>query len=183
MLAHYSARYGLKIWAYCLMTNHVNLLAVPVRPESMAMAVGRTHMTYSREINSSHHWTGHLWANRYYSAPVHREGAPVVARYIELHPVRAESAASPEDYPWSSAAAHCLRNPDPVLDSGGELAPDPTAWRGWLQDGISDQETEDIRRSTATGTPLRSPAFVAELERTLGRRLVRRKYTKRKAEE
>ena len=182
-LALYCSRYRLAIWAYCLMSNHVHLLAVPAHERSMADAVGRTHMMYSRATNSRHGWTGHLWANRYYSAPVDREGASVVARYIELNPVRAGMVLSAEEYRWSSAPAHCLGRPDPTLDPAREVARDTFSWRDWLQAGTDDPSIERIQNCTLTGTPLGSSEFVKQLEHDLGRRLTRRKYTRSKSAE
>ena len=39
-LKEQSARFGLTILAYCLMTNHIHLLAVPEKEDSLAKAVG-----------------------------------------------------------------------------------------------------------------------------------------------
>lgn len=175
-LALSAARYKMSIWAYCLMTNHVHLLVVPKRKDSMSRAIGRTHMMYARVIHARNGWTGHLWANRYYSAPVESDGAGMVARYIELNPVRAGLVSNAEDYPWSSASAHCSPKHDPVLEVDRTLASDPRAWRAWLEDGLDRRETERIRRRTRTGTPLGSDDFIAKLERTLGRSLTRRPY-------
>ena len=32
---------GVQIWAYCLMTNHIHLVAVPTQPESFARCFGK----------------------------------------------------------------------------------------------------------------------------------------------
>ena len=48
LLAHYSRQYGLDIWAYCLMTNHVHLLVLPSNLPSMADSIGRSHMAHAR---------------------------------------------------------------------------------------------------------------------------------------
>ncbi len=39
-LQRYKERYGMRIWAHCLMSKHVHLLAEPVRENSLALAVG-----------------------------------------------------------------------------------------------------------------------------------------------
>ena len=39
------------------------------------------------------------------------------ARYVERNPVRAGLAARPEDWPWSSAAAHVAGKPDALAES------------------------------------------------------------------
>jgi len=43
-LSEYADLYGLEIWAYCLMTNHVHFIATPRRPDSLAEAIGRAHL-------------------------------------------------------------------------------------------------------------------------------------------
>src|SRR3989304_6053063 len=76
--------HGGGVLGYCLMTNHVHLIGVPQREESLAKAVGRTHFLYSQYINRFHKRSGHLWQN----------------------PVRARRARLAWQYAWSSAAAH-----------------------------------------------------------------------------
>ena len=48
---------GVEVWSYCLMPNHVHLIAVPSRPQALAEAVGATHLRYTRQINGK--W-GHV---------------------------------------------------------------------------------------------------------------------------
>ena len=43
LLSTYGARDGLRFWAWCLMTNHVHLVVVPERPDSLARAIGEAH--------------------------------------------------------------------------------------------------------------------------------------------
>ncbi|MDR7116711.1 transposase [Caulobacter sp. BE254] len=40
-----------EVWAYCLMPNHVHLIATPETVEGLARAVGATHVRYARYIN------------------------------------------------------------------------------------------------------------------------------------
>jgi putative transposase len=70
LLADQSRRHGLGILGYCLMPNHVHLVAVPERPDSLARALGRAHNLYSRWFNARRGRSGHLWQNRVYSAPL-----------------------------------------------------------------------------------------------------------------
>jgi hypothetical protein len=44
-LAEQADQYGLAIEGYCLMSNHVHLVAVPQSEEALAQAVGRTGIT------------------------------------------------------------------------------------------------------------------------------------------
>ena len=38
-----ATQHGLTILGYCLMTNHVHLIAIPKRPTSLAQAIGQAH--------------------------------------------------------------------------------------------------------------------------------------------
>jgi putative transposase len=67
ILRDYSDRFGLEVWAYCLMTNHVHLLVLPRFATAPAMAIGVSHRLHSRRVNARNGWLGHLWANRYFS--------------------------------------------------------------------------------------------------------------------
>ena len=47
----------LEIWAYCLMTHHVHLIAVPRRADSLARAIGRAHQRHTHRINRARRWS------------------------------------------------------------------------------------------------------------------------------
>ena len=69
-LAGYCEESKLKIWAYCLMGNHLHVVAVPERDYSLAQGIGRTNLIYTQYVNRRHGRTGRLWQNRFFSAPV-----------------------------------------------------------------------------------------------------------------
>jgi putative transposase len=48
------------IWAYCLMPNHVHLIAVPQSEDGLARAIGEAHRRYTRRINFREGWRGYL---------------------------------------------------------------------------------------------------------------------------
>ena len=73
LLKEQSRRFGLSIIAYCLMSNHVHLVAAPRRADSLAKAVGRTHWLYAQAINRMHGRSGHLWQNRFHSCALDGE--------------------------------------------------------------------------------------------------------------
>jgi len=43
LLRQYCSEYSVSVVGYCLMTNHVHLIATPQRENSLAKALGRTH--------------------------------------------------------------------------------------------------------------------------------------------
>jgi putative transposase len=171
---------GLRVWGYCLMTNHVHLLAVPDRPDALARAVGRVHQRHARRVHARHGWTGHLWANRFFSTPLDTPHLWAAIRYVELNPVRAGLVGRAEQWPWSSAGVHAAGEPgSPLLDPTrpfGASRPDPRSgrpmdWTDWLALGEDGEATDRLRRATLTGRPCGDEAFVERLESALGREL------------
>jgi putative transposase len=102
-LAEFKAVYGVKVYAYCLMTNHVHLLVAPQALSGLAQLMKRLAGRQTRYHNCLEKRTGTLWESRYKSSPVDSDKYLLAcARYIELNPVRARMVAAPEQYPWSS---------------------------------------------------------------------------------
>jgi putative transposase len=57
-MAHRQCR--VEIWAYCLMPNHVHLIAVPKSEDGLRQAIGEAHRRYTRRVNFRERWRGHL---------------------------------------------------------------------------------------------------------------------------
>ena len=118
ILARQCQRHGVSILGYCLMDNHVHLIAVPQHADSLAKAIGRTHWVYAQYVNRLHGRSGHLWQNRFYSNAMDDAHCLLAMRYVECNPIRAGICRIARRYPWSSAAAHCgEKDSAGVLDS------------------------------------------------------------------
>ena len=48
ILKEQAEKYTLEILGWCLMTNHIHIIASPKTPESLAKALGRTHLSYTQ---------------------------------------------------------------------------------------------------------------------------------------
>jgi putative transposase len=107
LLAEQAQKHGLLIDGYCLMPNHIHLVATPAKAESLAQAVGRTHFLYTQYVNRFHGRSGHLWQNRFYSCPLDEKHFYQAMAYVERNPVKARLCRVAWRYPWSSAAWHC----------------------------------------------------------------------------
>jgi len=105
-IREYSEKYGMKIYAYCLMSNHVHFIAAPVKEDSLAMTFKYANMRYSSYFNRKNRRSGHLWQGRFYSCPLQFEHALEALRYVERNPVRARMVELPWEYEWSSAREH-----------------------------------------------------------------------------
>jgi putative transposase len=181
LLGRQCAKFGLTIEGYCLMTNHVHLIATPSREESLAKAVGRTNLYYTRHINRLHSRSGHLWQDRFFSCPLDDEYFWSAMIYVERNPVRARLVRKPWRWKWSSAAAHCDgKDPTGLLDLAawaGRKPPDGD-WRESIcrpqapgAPGGDEAVVTRIRRWSNRGCPLGSDSFISKLETLLNRRL------------
>ena len=169
-LAGYAQRYGLAVWAYCLMSNHVHLIAVPSRPDSLARTLAATHMRHSQAVNRERGTSGHLWQGRYYSCPLDDPHLVRAACYIERNPVRAGLVTRATEWLWSSARAHALGEADRLVSGSSWPSADLAGhWADMLGEDEDPSVTEEIRHHTSTGRPLGDEAFVARLEAMAGR--------------
>jgi putative transposase len=168
---------GLSFLAYCLMDNHVHLIAIPAKRESLAAAIGETHRKYTTIINTRQDWKGYLWQGRFISFPMDEPYFYAAVRYIERNPVRAGLVEACEHYPWSSAIAHIQKRRDGLLaDIGRFIAVED--WRAYLGEKEDGEFIEEMIQHERTGRPLGNDAFLEKLESLTGRRLRRREYYK-----
>jgi len=162
------------VWAYCLMPNHVHFVAVPQRPDSLALALHDAHTVYAMHFNTKTEMSGHVWQGRFYSCPLDEPHLWAAVRYVERNPVRAGIVERAEQYGWSSAAAHCGFRHDALLSTDYPPSGVIPNWPEWLVDD-RDEDIERIRKQTHSGRPCGSADFVEHLESLLNRLLRQRK--------
>jgi len=173
-LKDYSERYGLDILSYCLMTNHVHLVSLPRKADSLAFTLRAAHMRYSQMINSKLGWTGHLWQGRYFSAALDETHLWAAVRYVERNPIRAGLVARAEDYEWSSAAFHLGIREDKLLRSETQWGGPVEEWNRELE-VVQDEEMVQLLRSrTQSGFPCGDEGFVQRVSEIIGRPLLLR---------
>lgn len=174
LLKEESEKYGLTIGGYCLMTNHVHLIATPESEESLAKALGQTHLRYTQYINRFHKRSGHLWQNRFCSCALDKEHCWTALAYVEQNPVRARMVRRPWRYRWSSAAAHCAVTKDSseLLNvSAWKRLSAGNDWKTTLQEMVGDEVTSALRLNTHRGRPLGKDSFLSKIKSLVGRRL------------
>ncbi|HOD29400.1 MAG TPA: transposase [Syntrophales bacterium] len=174
LLADFCPKYGLDIWAYCLMPNHVHLVAVPGRQESLARLFNTVHMLYAQYFNRKRNATGHLWQGRFFSCVLDERHLYAAVRYVEMNPVRGGMAADPQDYLWSSARAHVRGGHDPVLAARCFLSETIGDWGRYLGADEDREATESVIRATKSGHPCGGDDFVRQIGQSLNRALTLR---------
>ena len=171
LLQERSNHYSIDILSYCLMTNHIHLVVVPHRKDSLSRGLRDAHGFYAVYFNRKYNLTGHFWQGRFYSCVLDEVGLWCAVRYVERNPVRAGMVTRAELYRWCSAAAHCGLREDPLLSEWFPPKGPTLNWSAWLASEEAKDELESLREKTKTGRPWGSETFIDQLESKLGRPL------------
>ena len=169
-----------KVYAWCLMTNHIHLIINPGNEiDSLAKLMKRLAGKQTRYVNRLEKRTGSLWEGRYKSSPVETDAYLLACcRYVELNPVRAKMVEKPEDYRWSSYKEKTglkeVKNIDidPCYLSLGETPEQRmTRYKQWVETDVTEYELKSIREAMQRGQPTGSLLFAESIENKLGIRL------------
>ncbi len=176
--------FGIKVYAFCLMTNHVHLLLAP--GDSLS---GLAQLMKTLAARTTRYWnrlegrSGTLWESRYKSSVVQSDAYLLACcRYIELNPVRARMVDDVAAYPWSSYGlrADWLKEPnwldmDPCFIELGQTAEERyRRYVTFVKEAIPAEELRLIREAVQRGQLTGNQRFVDEIERVAGVRIERR---------
>lgn len=181
-LAELKGVFGVKVYAWCLMTNHVHLLLEPSNGTGLALLMKRLSARQTRYRNRLERRSGTVWEGRYKSSLVQTDAHLLACcRYIELNPVRARMVAAAQDYSWSSCRARLGYAQSAVLDLDPcyqGLAVDESTRREryseFLQDAVPAGEWELIRNAVQRGQLTGNDAFSERVAAILHRKIENR---------
>lgn len=124
LLKGYKDRYGLKIYAYALMSNYVHFLLETGQPNLSKVMQG-FNTAYTKYFNQKHNTIGHVFQGRYKALLVDKENYLLeLTRYIHLAPVRDGLREKPWRYQWSSCPAYVeAETREALVDSDLVLEP------------------------------------------------------------
>jgi len=96
--------FDVKVYAYCLMKNHVHLIINPGdNTSSIGLFMKRLAGRQTRYINKKYDRSGTLWESRYRSSLIETERYLLACcRYVEMNPVRSKITKTVLQYKWSS---------------------------------------------------------------------------------
>lgn len=182
-LLEWKTKLKCRLYAYCLMTNHVHLILDPGESEvNLAKLMKRVAGRQTRYVNKLEKRTGTLWEGRYKSSPISADSYLMAcSRYIELNPVRACLVDHPGSYRWSSYAEKTGKEPklideDPFyrgLSSDTEKR--NVKYAEWVLSAIPEGEWELIRSATQRGQLTGGSKFYDLVAERLGQRIEARK--------
>ena len=144
--------FGCKIYAYCLMSNHVHIL-IHACGDPVNIVMKNIGTRYVRYFNEKYGRTGPLFQDRFKSENVEDDRYfLVVLRYIIQNPMKAGMEKCPGSYPWSSYGAY-YGHPDNITDTkpATDLAGGKAGLLGFLagynDDTVMDMPAENIKLS------------------------------------
>lgn len=93
---------GYRIFAYCLMDNHIHIL-IQEHKEPLSTAIKRISSSYVLYFNNKYGRVGHLFQGRFRSEVVDNDRYFMTAlRYIHQNPLKAKMVEDISIYPWST---------------------------------------------------------------------------------
>jgi putative transposase len=172
---------GVRLLGWCLMTNHVHLIALPRHENSLSVLLRRVHGRYAQYYNAGAGRVGHLWQNRFFAcilAPDHLWSA---LAYVERNPVRAGMVGRARDYPWSSALAHITAQDDKgLLDMEWWQREAHADWEGFLQ-SRPHLPDDQLRAATYAGKPFGNEEFLRDMAEQFDRHWTRGRPKRKRA--
>jgi putative DNA methylase len=102
LLHFHGTRYRLHAW--CIMPNHVHVLATPLHGFSLSSIVHSWKSFTAKAINAALGRSGAVWFEEYFDRAIRDDAHFAAAQaYIEANPVKAGLCATPEAWVFSSA--------------------------------------------------------------------------------
>ncbi len=148
-------RFGHRIHAFCLMTNHVHL-AIQIAEISLSRILQNLSFRYTRWVNWRQGRTGHLFQGRYKAVLIDADTyLQELTRYIHLNPVRAGMVRRAEKYPWSGHRAYLGLETIPWLTTDWVLSQFSKkvsvarkAYMKFIQEGMEGNRQEEFYRGS-----------------------------------
>lgn len=129
-----------RLYAYCLMTNHLHLLIEPL-VSTISTVMGVLLTRYAKYFNRRLGRAGHVFEERFRSYSCLTDAYfQRSVRYIHLNPVRAGLVTDPADWPFSGHREYLSPGHRRLIDAGPLLPMlgGEAAYRQFILEGMSD---------------------------------------------
>lgn len=175
-LGNWARQLQVRVYAWCLMTNHVHLLLDPGdNIQSIGLLMKRLAGRQTRFVNKQENRTGSLWDGRYKMSIVDSDAYFLkCCRYIELNPVKAKIVIRPADYRWSSYRENAGLSPSVIVDRHEFTRLSSVSFEGYrkfVAEDTPSSEAEFISQRLESNRLTGGSRFVKEIERRTGIRL------------
>lgn len=140
LLQRYRQAFDVRLYHYCLMSNHFHLLWQLADPRRLSALMAGLLRAYVHYYHRRYGFVGHLWQGRFKSPAVQMESYLLsCGRYVERNPLAAGLVTEPWDYRWSSCRHYALGEANGLLTANPyylEFSPEEARrqalWREFL---------------------------------------------------
>lgn len=172
---HYRKKYKVKLFAWCLMDNHLHFILEPSDSDGLGKLFKSLNTRYSMYFNRKLKRKGRLFDYRFFSCLLDESHFYEGIRYVELNPYKAKMEADFGAYFWNSSQEHLKIRNEYYLNKLPKYF-EVEDWYGYLKEGVGLNDiSERIETHTMSGFPLGEESFVARISDNLGRDLKKKK--------
>ena len=179
-LQRYKKKYDFKLFAYCLMTNHVHLLIKVGNKGTISRIMQSITVAHTRYYNYIYRRCGHVWQGRFHSPIVSDDSYMInVMRYIEQNPLRAGMVKSVADYKWSSYLLNVRQKKSVLIDRehnlvfqnlGQDGQSRINTYKKLIGESLKEEDLKEIQISTRKGVNYISQKFKEQINALLPNR-------------
>ena len=163
--------YDIELFCYQLMPNHWHLVIRSGVDGEMSRFLRWVTATHTMRYHAHYHTSGegHLYQGRFKSFPIQDDDHFLtVCRYVERNALRANLVKRAEDWQWGSLW-RWLQKPRPKLRLLSTWAlPRLPHWTERVNQALTRDELEAVRRSTQRGRPYGEEEWVGKIVKRLG---------------
>jgi len=165
----YKRKFKVKVYAWCLMDNHVHFVLEPTTLSGVSKMFQALNTKYVMYFNSKHKQSGRLFGDRFFSCLLDEDHLFEAIRYVELNPYRAKLENLPGvSYQWTSARERLGLIKTRFLSSV-ESYFSVKRWSDYLKEPIEQINGEvqlvwkTLKKHTQRGIPVGSTTFMGNI--------------------
>jgi len=166
LLKKYREEYGFKLYAYCLLPQHLHLLIEPSPAAEISEIMRSLNTAYPKYFNNRYQRRGHLFRERFKACLIEKDSylADIIS-HIHRNPIRLNLSTFPQEYPYSSIHLYL---------SNSELYPEMGAARslfagdsGFIVPARTDHAELDFHKRLQRGGILGSKDFARRVRQEI----------------
>lgn len=154
ILAEACTACNVMVWCYCLMPDHVHLIALPERESAIDDALDTAIRRYTESLKKKSAPLVPLFKKKAARHLLDETYLIRCARYVEINAVKRDYVTTAEAWPWSSTKAHINGQDDILVTVAPLLDRIQQTWSDFLDTPIPSQEADLFYAHELSGKPM-----------------------------
>jgi len=118
LLNKFKNKFGMKIFAFCILPRSVDLILQPKDKKDLGPFVGLLKEQYRQYYSGKYEYKKEIWPHVFQCEPILTDADLALGiKTIEFRPVTAEISENPVSYPWSSCSYRVFNSRNGLLDT------------------------------------------------------------------